>query len=145
MSLPFQKNGNLEPGIHILTLDEFEEVFGYTAHRRFLITGLKKGLSHLKDCGCTKVYIDGSFVTQKEVPGDFDACWDTIGVDIPKLIANYETLIDFSQQRKNQKLVYYGEFFPANGEAAPYTLYLDFFQKDKNDNSPKGIVQINLK
>ena len=29
---------------------------------------------NLRDAGCKTVYVDGSFVTDKERPGDFDAC-----------------------------------------------------------------------
>ena len=31
------------------------------------------------------VYVDGSFVTEKETPGDFDACWEMDGIDPIKL------------------------------------------------------------
>lgn len=29
------------------------------------------------------VFVGGSFVTSKEFPGDYDACWDTVGVRSP--------------------------------------------------------------
>ncbi|MFH7015206.1 DUF6932 family protein [Flavobacterium sp. FlaQc-47] len=143
MAITFQKNGNLLPGIHIMTIEEFEINYGYNDYRKKLIEGLKIGISHLKDCGCKKIFIDGSFVTTKEIPGDFDACWDANNVDIPKLKYKYPTIVDFTNGRKNQKDLYHGEFFPAQEPATPYMLYINFFQKDKNDD-PKGIVQINL-
>ena len=31
------------------------------------------------------MYLDGSFVTAKEFPSDFDGCWDPDGVDGAKL------------------------------------------------------------
>ena len=31
--------------------------------------------------GCRRAYVDGSFVTAKEVPGDFDGCWEAEDVD----------------------------------------------------------------
>lgn len=146
MDLDFQENGNLPKGIHLMTIEEFEKIFGYTEHRKKLIRGLKKGMDHLSTCGCKTIYVDGSFVTTKETPGDFDACWNTVGVDLNKLQNNYPTIIDFTNDRQNQKDLYYGEFFPAEFPAsrAPFILYLDFFQSDR-DNNPKGIVQINLK
>lgn len=143
MSLTFQHNGNLPRGIHIMNIEEFEIKYGYNDYRRKLIKGLKLGMSHLKECGCKTIYIDGSFVTTKEFPGDFDACWDAEGVDLYKLKSEYGTILDFSEERKNQKTLYFGEFFPAQVPADGYTLYIDFFQKDKDDN-PKGIIQINL-
>lgn len=143
MALDFETNGNLRAGIHIMTIDEFEKEFGYNAHRKKLITGLKIGLNELKDCGCKHLYIDGSFVTTKENPTDFDSCWDPTGVDLIKLKTTYPTIIDFTDHRKNQKIKYYGEFFPSTIKANPYDIYINFFQKDKNGN-PKGIVLINL-
>lgn len=143
MNLTFQENGNLPEGIHVMSIEEFETKFGYNGHRKKLIEGLKRGMSHLKDCGCKTIFIDGSFVTTKEIPGDFDACWDRNGVDIPKLISQYSTIVDFDDDRKNQKTLYFGEFFPANTITDGGLPFIAFFQKDKNGN-PKGIVQINL-
>ena len=39
------------------------------------------GLTNLSSAGCRLVYLDGSFVTRKERPGDIDACWDVQYVD----------------------------------------------------------------
>lgn len=141
--MEYQENGNLIPGVHSMSWLEFEQEFGVSAYRLGILEGLKIGLYELKKCGCNFVYIDGSYVTKKELPGDFDACWDTTGVNIAFLMSNYPTLIDFSNERKNQKLKYKGEFFPANFPADGKTPYIDFFQTDR-DGAAKGIVQINL-
>jgi hypothetical protein len=143
MSLTFQDNGNLPKGVLVMTIDEFELKFGFNDYRKKLIVGLKLGISHLKNCGCKTIYIDGSFVTKKEFPGDFDACWDATGVDINKLKREYGIILDFLNERANQKSLYLGEFFPAQAPADHSLIYFHFFQKDK-DNNPKGIVQINL-
>ena len=42
-------------------------------------------LEVLHRAGCSKVYIDGSFVTVKLEPGDYDACWDIDGVNVEAL------------------------------------------------------------
>lgn len=144
MNLIFQENGNLQEGVHIMTIEEFETNFGYNDHRKKLISGLKIGMLELKNCGCKTIFIDGSFVTKKEFPQDFDACWDANGINLIKLMTDYPTIIDYSNERKNQKRKYGGEFFPSKAPAEGYMLFIDFFQKDKN-NHPKGIVQINLK
>ncbi|GAB3234999.1 hypothetical protein J0A67_19585 [Algoriphagus aestuariicola] len=143
MRLEFQHNGSLKPGIHKLTFEEFEEDFGFNPHRKALIVGLKIGIEELRECGCTKIYIDGSFTTRKETPTDFDACWDVLGVDLPKLKTKFPTMLDFSNHRENQKKRYKGEFFPAQASASPYNIYLDFFQKDRDGNK-KGIIEITL-
>jgi hypothetical protein len=87
-------------------------------------------------------YIDGSFVTAKEFPADFDGCWDLAGVDASKLDP---VLLDFDNGRAAQKARYMGELFPAqlpNGISG--RTFLEFFQIDKQSGSPKGIIVIDL-
>lgn len=127
-----------------MTLDEFELEFGYNSRREELIRGLKTAMEWLKACGCTKIYVDGSFVTKKEIPGDFDACWDYTGVDIVMLQSQYPLLLDFENSRENQKRQLKGELFPAQIPADEHsTIFVDFFQRDR-DGKAKGIIQINL-
>ena len=141
--MEYQDNGNLIEGIHTMSIDEFEIEFGFNKIRKTLIEGLKLGIEHLKDCVCKNLYIDGSFVTKKEIPSDFDACWDEDGVDLAKLISSYPTIVNFDEGRKYQKLLYGGEFFLMNTKASPYDTFINFFQKDRDGNK-KGIVNIKL-
>lgn len=145
MDLNFTTSGNLEPGIFEMSFKEFEETFGYNDHRKALIEGLKKGIKALRDCGCGTLYIDGSFVTKKDFPGDFDACWDSTRTDIYKMQKKYPLLLEWTNNRKAQKEYYRGEFFIAENIASndPYALFLDFFQTDREGN-PKGIVQLKI-
>jgi hypothetical protein len=88
------------------------------------------------------VYIDGSFVTVKREPGDYDACWDIEGVDLESLDSVF---LDFSDARGAQKRKYLGEFFPAQmPEGASGKLFLDFFQIEKETGKPKGVVGLKL-
>jgi len=70
---------------------------------------LKKAIDSLRSAGCKSVYIDGSFVTSKANPVDFDGCWDMDGVD-PSLLD--PALLDFNLGRSVQKWKYMGELFP---------------------------------
>ena len=72
------------------------------------MAGLKSALLELRNAGCRMAYINGSFVTDKEFPEDYDGCWDMRGVDIGMLDP---TLYDVTQARKAQKDKYFGEFF----------------------------------
>ena len=81
----FDADGLLPPGIHQATWDEVAGTFGNTPWRRRLLDGLEMAIDDLRQAGCRTVYIDGSFVTDKEVPNDFDACWDEEGV-APELL-----------------------------------------------------------
>jgi len=53
------------------------------------------------------VWLNGSFATSKDEPGDFDACWDTDGVDLDALDP---VILDLSAGRSAQKTRYGGEF-----------------------------------
>ena len=109
--------------------------FGTTAWRRQLLTGLRRALGDLKEAGCQTAYIDGSLVTEKEEAGDFDACWDTTGVD-PTLLD--PVLRTFDPGRATQKAKFLGELFPSEASANPDgDTFLDFFQVDKETGKPK--------
>ena len=89
------------------------------------------------------VYIDGSFITDKEVPGDYDLCWSIDSVVPEKL---NPLLLDFSPDgRTKMKDHYKGDLFPAEvPEGVSGKTFLDFFQKDKNTGEPKGIVSLEI-
>lgn len=87
--------------------------FGLTAHRRRLLSGLKGALDQFSAAGCVSFFLDGSFVTAKDHPGDYDACWDVVGVDPAMLDPVFYDFTDFKRAREAQKRKYFGEFFPA--------------------------------
>lgn len=138
---PFNEDGLLPPGIHTAaSWQEFAHRFGHTPHRQNLLSGMKAALLGLRDAGCRVVYVDGSFVTAKERPNDFDICWDITGVD-PDLL---DPLLR-NNSRFAQKVKYLGEFFPAQTtEGVSGKTFLEFFQIDKASATPKGIVALNL-
>ena len=66
----------LPPGQHAADLDEVEARYATNRRRRELYEGLVIGALQLRAAGCPMIYLDGSFVTGKPKPGDFDACWN---------------------------------------------------------------------
>lgn len=137
------EEGVLPPGIHEASWDELEATYGYSLHRRRLLQGLRRAAKSLAQAGCRTLYIDGSFTTSKQVPGDFDACWDAGGVD-PNLVD--PVLLDFTNLRAAQKAKFGGELFVAQHPAVSpprFSIFLDFFQQTK-DGVPKGIIAIDL-
>jgi hypothetical protein len=132
--------GRLPPGEHDATWDEVVERFGWNERRRRLIDGLADGLALLAEAGCRRVWLNGSFVTAKDEPGDFDACWDPEGVDLDRLAP---VLMDLSGGRRAQKARFGGEFFPNVPEAASGLVFADFFQNER-DTGRKGIVVIDV-
>lgn len=141
MILAFDSNGNLPPGIHQASWKEFVDRFGYNERRQWLLTGLRNALSNLKEAGCTIVYVNGSFITQKAEPRDFDGCWDWSGVDEDKVDP---VLLTFSEERAAQKSKYGGELFPNCLEGVSELSFLAYFQRDKYTGEPKGIVQLEI-
>ena len=85
------------------------------------------------------VYLDGSFITDKPYPGDFDACWDPVGVNLLKL---NPILLDSSNGRRQQKLSFGGEFFPSAPGADGVIPFVNFFSIDRETGREKGIVRI---
>jgi hypothetical protein len=137
----FDERGSLPPGIHHATWTEIVTRYATSVRRRELLDGLLDALRSLKAAGCATAYIDGSLVTSKNTPGDFDACWDSGGVVLSRLDSE---LVDFSDDRAAQKARYGGELYPADWSAdADGTTYLDFFQRDRL-KQPKGIIAIAL-
>ena len=139
---PFDDNGNLQPGIHWAEWSEFKERFGTTPKRLRMIQGLQTAMEQLKAAGCRTIYINGSFVTNKTEPGDFDACWDRDDVDINYLRRNAPILLNFYDSAA-QKAKYRGEFFLSDQPVDEGTISIEFFQRDREQN-PKGIIAIDL-
>ena len=132
--------GYLPPGAHTVTWGQLVDLCGGNSHRLSLLVGLKNALLNLKSAGCKVVLIDGSFVSDKQLPNDYDGAWDTSGVD-PNLID--VILLTFDAGRKTMKAKYGGELFPSSGLAEPGQTYWEFFQTDR-DGNPKGVLLVEL-
>ena len=112
-----------------------------TEKRKGLLVGLKAALEALQKAGCEIVYLNGSFVTSKENPDDFDGCWDVDSVSLDLLDP---VLMNFSKKQAAQKKKYGGELFPNLPETSGQ-VFLDLFQTDKSTGDPKGIIAIDLR
>jgi hypothetical protein len=99
-------------------------------------------LGRLRLAGCPTVFLDGSYVTGKPRPGDFDACWDPSGVDGSKLDPIF---LKFGNGRAEQKVAFKGEFFPSSMMCADIgRTFVEFFQLDRFTGNRKGIISISL-
>ena len=141
----FNTDGNLPSGIHLVTWDDFCVTFGSSSHQQRLIAGLIAAIVPLRTSGCARLYVDGSFVTTKDVPNDYDVAWDPVGVDLAKLKSLEPVFFDFNNRRAAQKAKFFGEFFPSSAAADPAgNTFLNFFQIDKHTGDAKGIVALDL-
>ena len=78
----FDENGNLPPGVYEAQWDEIVQRFGWTSRRLELLAGLKRALEPFRKAGCQRIFVNGSFVTEKDEPGDIDVAWDPNGQPI---------------------------------------------------------------
>lgn len=138
---PFDPDtGRLPEGEHSATRDEVVERCGWTPRRRRQLDGLAEPIDILTAAGRRRLWLNGSFVTAKDEPVDFDACWDTNGVDLDALDP---VLLDLSNHRAAQKARFGGELFPNVVESGSGLAFAEFF-KNERDTSRKGIVVIDL-
>ena len=86
------KTRYLPSGVHKASWNEFYKRYNTSRVRTILLEYLLIMLQHLRNAGCKSVKIDGSFVTTKPEPSDFDGTWDPTGVDKNLLdpIINFE-------------------------------------------------------
>ena len=139
---PFDDNGNLPPGIYQVQLHDIEERFTWTDKRQKLFQGLIQAAKNLESAGVLLLYIDGSFITNKDEPNDIDGCWVwNPGID-------KDLLDDVFKDRKppRQKMIErYGVDFLIHG----YDLGSDgqpiegWFQTD-DDGNEKGMLLLKL-
>lgn len=132
----------LPEGLHSADFSEVAAGLAINPWRRTLFDGLLDASRNLRQAGCQRLYLDGSFVTGKPHPRDYDVCWDPSGVD-PTLLD--PVFLNFENRRAAQKSKYKGEFFPSGWPAdRTGTIFIDFFQIERFSGRKKGIVLIEL-
>lgn len=141
-------NGELPPGVHEASLEELEQMFGSSNDRRkLLMKGLYGAVDVLKVGGVGKIFIDGSFTTDKEDPNDIDGCWSNENADPDKLdkrFWDWKDIEEFEANRDQLKKEFGVDFFMAEDtEGISMKPFPDFFQVNR-DGEPKGIVQIKI-
>ena len=125
---PFNERGNLPPGIYETSWIEFEVRFGFNSHRQNMLVGLKAVLQLLGRANCQRVYLGGSFVSNKEYPNDFDGCYDDMDIEEDLLDPIFDEDINAQQNR-------------FGGELLADPIFTGFFQTDR-DGNPRGIAAL---
>ncbi|SDO34828.1 hypothetical protein SAMN05192530_105336 [Aureimonas jatrophae] len=131
-----EQTGHLPVGEHAATWPEVAQRFGWNNHRRRLLAGLLRMATNLRDAGCVFFLLDGSFVTNKEYPEDYDACCDYEGMDPLKIDPR------MFMGKQIMKAEFGGEVHPekAFGDVTPLR---EFYQTDRNGVA-KGVVILDL-
>jgi hypothetical protein len=146
MSVPdFDERGYLPAGIHAVDWKELRSRFAFTKRREWLLDGLALAIDVLRSCGCSTIYVNGSFASAKAEPNDYDACWLMTGVRLQQLASVEPVFFDFSNGRAAQKRRFGGEFFPADmAETGSGKTFLQFFQTDPRTGDEKGLLELRI-
>lgn len=129
------------PAIIWISLSEFLAKFSTNAHRSRLLEGLLKACIELRRHGCSSIYVGGSFVDNKAYPGDYDACFDTVG-----LSGNVDPIIYNDIYKLQRKEKYFGDWKPARLVDGAPSKWLRYFAEDRLGN-PRCVfaIKLNLK
>lgn len=131
----------LPPGLHYVSLREFRDAFVFNPHRARLFEGFKRACHDLRVAGCTRVYVGGSFVSSEETPGDYDLCWDPVGVASDRLDPIfYEEGRDAERHDR-----YYGDLLIGGCDPGPMGQWFRFLSKDEFTGDERGMIGIKLK
>lgn len=135
----FNKNGYLPRGAHKATLSEIKHRFGNnSAERRELFKGLLSLVQLLRkhNRDIKNFLLNGSFVTNKEAPGDFDC--------ILILKSSFDFNSAEAKQLLSAKKIFNAHLFTYMEEdVAQQRRLIDFFCHD-DQGKPKGILEVLL-
>lgn len=135
----FDEMGNLPPGVHNATLEEVQIRFAITSHRQSLFEALSKVIDILRNANCSEVYLNGSYITHKAEPGDYDLVYEPAGMAETD---DWGALLRLEMDER--KKLHYGDIFIHMPSPPAFMNYITFWQTDRDDN-PKGIIRIELR
>ncbi len=143
MPIPvFRPDGYLPEGLHLATLEEIALCFGTdTPRRQYLLGRLERWVEFARAIGSLRFFVDGSFVTQKPIPGDVDAVvWlpPDFEIQVHTEFPAAVSLAEMIETRQPEEL-----FAAAN--ALEWKDWVEFFSQTRElDGRRKGIVEVQL-
>lgn len=152
----FDENGNLPFGIYEVDFDEFKNKFsdGLSQRRTTIMKHYEKHLKEILDWEYVlNHWIDGSFITTEENPGDIDTLTEMNGLlcDLDDSKDEIQTMFDYAPLYTEKCCHSFCIYHYPEENKIEHELYLDAkatylmlrFAKDRLGN-PKGILQLNL-
>lgn len=137
------ETGYLPAGVYPASWQEVVSKFAFSQSRRRLLGGLLAGCRQFRKAGADVMYLDGSFTTSKRDPGDYDCCYDRVGINVDVLDP---VLLQFEHDKRTpMRDAYLGEFFPSDAPIETLTYIgtvLTYFQQYQH--RPRGIVALDL-
>lgn len=137
--------GLLPAGVHSCSLAQLRSVFGYNARREYLLERLDQCIRLMKSHGLQGIlHIDGSFVTDKDHPGDIE-----VTLDVTRQPVNMQDKALVFYMRQHTTLDKIGvHWFPTLPDNQNF---IDYFQyagektaarKRCDPKEPKGIIKL---
>lgn len=151
--IPQLQDGILPEGVHLCTLEEVKEVFGQfrrSDRRPQLTETLTRYVQDARNSGVVSaILIDGSYVTNKEEPGDIDLI---VALRSDFDLAAEMRPMEYNIQSKAMVRKLYGfDVLSAVDGSETYQRFLDFFSRVKLDDPDqrtaqehKGVLRIEL-
>jgi hypothetical protein len=134
--------GYLPAGDHVATLEEVKDRFASNTKRRALFLGLEYVVAELRDRGVLRIWIGGSYVTDKERPGDVDVIYE---VPPGVKVGGWGELAPAqrAQLKKTRDVDLWKSPSPQPGkkQTLPFIDIKDHFASDRDDR-PKGLVEL---
>jgi len=140
MEIKFYKNKNLQSDL-TLSSQQFQKLFGFNEERNKKITNLFFVANRFKKVGCNKLFVFGSFASQKEFPNDIDICFDIEDLN-KEVIEENNSLFDKYERRRIHK---YFQIHIAFFKIDDNDEELKRFMKTDREGNQRGIVEIDLK
>jgi hypothetical protein len=142
----FTDEGLLPPGVRETDLQELKEKMGWSRKRRELLEGLEEALELLASWGVVRVYLDGSFVTDKDLLNDIDGCYDLAEDVSAEDLGRLAPIFPPSPSNRAEAKRRFGvDYFPAAAtELGSGQPFLRFFQTDR-EGRERGVLSVELR
>lgn len=138
MPIPALKDGRLPPGIHSADRDEIAMRFcSSTPERQRLLAPLDELISIARAAGSPGLYLNGSFVSDKEGPRDIDAV-----LILPRGF-NRQGPLAIRLRSLHREFGFDIEQVPVDDEEERDYFLNDFFATDR-DGNPRGLIGVIL-
>lgn len=147
--LKLNEHGLLPPGIHDLSLDQIDALFGgfQNSERRMnLVKRLREMVAQVGSFSFARhLIVDGSFITSKAEPGDIDIVFvvadGSLPITVPLNPFEYNAL-----SAKRLKKAYQFDVFVVPEGSEAYDHYVSYFARLKEgpDGVTKGLVRLAL-
>ena len=131
---PFEKStGLLPPGEYEASLAEIRETLCWSYRRRVIYGGLEYVAGELRSHQVDRIWVDGSFVTSKERPGDVDVAYEVPQNSDPD-DWGWLSPVRHNDLKKFRRVDLHQDW-PGQPRISNY------FQQDR-DGTPKGILRL---